>query len=144
MHRILVPVDEDEQRAERVAAAVNDVPCADEAVEVVLFNVDEGLDVPADGEGGVVEPDELFDETNYPPAVDRVEGALDDAGIAVSKRRTFGHPAEEILDVADAIDADRILMSGQPRSPAGKALLGSVTQSVVLDSTIPVTVVMSD
>ncbi|SFS89849.1 universal stress protein [Halostagnicola kamekurae] len=53
-----------------------------------------------------------------------------------------GDPAEEILDRAAAVDARYIVIGGRPRSPVGKALFGSVTQSVLLDADRPVVTVM--
>lgn len=49
-----------------------------------------------------------------------------------------GQPAEEILAHADAIDARYLVIGGRKRTPAGKALFGSVTQTVILDSQRPV------
>ena len=55
-----------------------------------------------------------------------------------------GNPAKEILERADAVDADYIVIGGRSRSPVGKALFGSVTQSVLLDADCPVVTVMAD
>jgi nucleotide-binding universal stress UspA family protein len=55
-------------------------------------------------------------------------------------RREHGDPAKLIRDISKESGVDRIVMSGRKRSPTGKALFGSVTQSVLLDSEIPVTV----
>lgn len=54
-----------------------------------------------------------------------------------------GDPAEEILDHAQKVDARYIVIGGRSRSPVGKALFGSVTQSVLLDADRPVVTVMA-
>lgn len=55
-----------------------------------------------------------------------------------------GDPAEEILDRAKEVDARYIVIGGRSRSPVGKALFGSVTQSVLLDADRPVVTVMAE
>lgn len=54
----------------------------------------------------------------------------------------IGDPAESILSVADAHDARYVVVGGKKRSPAGKALFGSVTQSVLLNAEVPTVTVM--
>lgn len=53
-----------------------------------------------------------------------------------------GEPAEEILEYADQVDARYVVIGGRSRSPVGKALFGSVTQSVLLEADRPVVAVM--
>lgn len=43
-----------------------------------------------------------------------------------------GDPADRIVDYADEQNARYIVVSGRKRSPAGKAVFGSVTQSILL------------
>ncbi|WP_135304905.1 universal stress protein [Haloarcula amylovorans] len=54
----------------------------------------------------------------------------------------IGDPAEEILKYSEEISADYIVVSGRKRSPTGKALFGSVVQSILLDANRPVVSVM--
>jgi nucleotide-binding universal stress UspA family protein len=42
------------------------------------------------------------------------------------------------------VDADLVVVGARKRTPVGKAVFGSVTQSVVLDSPVPVTVVRTE
>ena len=49
-----------------------------------------------------------------------------------------GELAEEVLDVADEIDASVIVIGLRRRSPVGKLLLGSSAQRILLDATRPV------
>lgn len=142
MYRILVPIDEDERQARAAADVVADLPGPAAEKEVVLLNVFEGFEVS--GEGESVSSEDFYDESAFPSSVTAVEDRLEAAGIPVTKRREHGDPAEEILETAAEIDAETIVMSGRKRSPAGKALFGSVTQSVLLGADRPVTVTMRE
>ncbi len=55
-----------------------------------------------------------------------------------------GHTADTILDVVARTGATLLVIGGRRRSPMGKALLGSVTQSLILDARVPVLVVKAD
>lgn len=55
-----------------------------------------------------------------------------------------GKPSSEILDYADTVNAGYVALSGRKRSPVGKALFGSVTQSVLLNADRPVLTAMYD
>lgn len=55
-----------------------------------------------------------------------------------------GDPAEEILAQAEAADARFLVIGGRKRTPAGKALFGSTTQTVILDSDRPVVTRMAE
>ncbi|MGM0604896.1 MAG: universal stress protein [Halobacteriota archaeon] len=52
-----------------------------------------------------------------------------------------GDPAEEIVGYAESIDADYVVVAGRKRSAVGKALFGSVAQSVTLATDLPVVMV---
>ena len=66
-------------------------------------------------------------------------GDVDDIRVATLGR--VGAPTEVILDVADEHDARYLVIGGRKRSPAGKAIFGSATQSVLLNATRPVVTV---
>lgn len=55
-----------------------------------------------------------------------------------------GDPTDEIMSMVDATDPEYLVIGGRKRSPTGKALFGSVTQSVILNSDHPVVTVLSD
>lgn len=62
---------------------------------------------------------------------------------SVSPIGKVGDPVEEILKLADESDATFVVIGGRKRSPTGKALFGSATQSILLESDRPVVTVMS-
>lgn len=141
MYSILIAVDPDQDNARLAAETVAEFPGTDE-ISVTVLNVQQEFDTP--DEGARVKSDDLYDEDAYPKSVDVAENILTDAGIETNRRREHGKPAQEIVSVADDLDIDQIVIGNQKRSPAGKALFGSVTQSVLLDTDLPVTVVSQD
>lgn len=142
MYEILLAVDNDESNAERAAEAVRSLPGHAEDVHVVLLNVFEEFDVT--GEGGRVSSDDLFDPDDIPESVSVAVDVLEQSGLDADVRREHGDPAEQIIALADEIDADLIALSGRKRTPAGKALFGSVVQSVLLSADREVLVAMGD
>lgn len=50
-------------------------------------------------------------------------------------------PGERLVDLAEELDADLVLVGGRSRSPAGKAVFGSTAQEVLLEAPCPVTFV---
>ncbi|ELZ15456.1 universal stress protein uspa-like protein [Haloterrigena salina JCM 13891] len=66
---------------------------------------------------------------------------FEQAGVDYTIRGEIGKAEEEIVRVAESIDADRVFVGGRNRSPTGKAVFGSVSQAVMLSSPCPVTFV---
>lgn len=66
---------------------------------------------------------------------------FEQAGVDYAIRGEIGNAEEEIVRVAESIDADRVFVGGRNRSPTGKAVFGSVSQAVMLSSPCPVTFV---
>jgi nucleotide-binding universal stress UspA family protein len=62
----------------------------------------------------------------------------------VTVQGRVGTPAEEILAEAKRADARYLVIGGRKRTPIGKAVFGSTTQSVLLDADRPVVTVMRD
>ena len=80
---------------------------------------------------------------------DEVESALADVGATDVpwKLHLDTAPedvAESLLDLAGRVGAGLLVIGARRRSPVGKFLLGSVTQTLILDADVPVLVVKSD
>lgn len=131
MHRVLMPVDENIDRGLTQATYLTDLPLNPAEVEVVIIHILEEVedDVPE----AMRSPDRV-------EAVRRVRDHLTDSGFEVHVEEVSQSPTEAIEATAASVDADQIVMGGRKRSPAGKVLFGSVTQSVLLDSDLPVVV----
>jgi nucleotide-binding universal stress UspA family protein len=70
--------------------------------------------------------------------------ALDEAGVDYDVRGRVGDHGESIVALAKNVHADRVIVGGRRRSPAGKAVFGSVAQEVMLSAPCPVTFVRAD
>lgn len=69
-----------------------------------------------------------------------VKSTLRDAGIEHDVRQLVRgmDPAEDLVNVADEVDAELIVIGLRRRSPVGKLILGSNAQRVLLDAVCPV------
>lgn len=138
MYKVLTAVGTNEERSQKIADSIASLPGVPDEIEVVLLNVFEEFDVADDM--GAANSDDLYDPENFPKSVKNARDQLEEAGINVEMRREHGDPAETICAVAREIGADSIALAGRKRSPAGKVLFGSVTQSVLLSAERPVIV----
>lgn len=140
MYRVVVAADPNVETANEAAEALTSLPCAPEDIDVTILDVFEEFEV-ADA-GGRVRSEDVFDPTNFSDGAVAVTKTLDRFDPVI--RAEHGDPADRILSVARDLDADLIVMSGRKRSPTGKAVFGSVVQSVLLNTDRPVLVAMED
>ncbi|WP_134668463.1 universal stress protein [Halorussus marinus] len=126
MYRVLAAIGDDEERAIEQARAIADLPRDPAAMAVTLFH-----DFTDNTEGASV---------HQVAAVRRAAEHLEDAGIEIEYAESSGPAAEEILEAAADLDADLVSLAPRGRTPAGKALFGSVTQQVLLETDRPVLV----
>lgn len=75
---------------------------------------------------------------------DLVERAAPEPGTTFETVARVGDPATEIVRYADEIGARYVVIAGEQRSPTGKALFGSVGQTVLLQARTPVVNVPTD
>jgi len=124
MYRVLLGIDTNERRARAQAEAVAALPAAEDAVEALVMHVfqenPEGASVSQVG------------------AVRRVVELFEDAGIDHELLEESGDPAAELIEAARRHEVDAICVAGRKRTPAGKAIFGSTTQSVILETDRPV------
>lgn len=126
MYHVLLGVDDDEELAEEIADAITDLPGEPEDVFVSVFH-------------SFVENPSGASATQVGP-VRRATERLEEAGYEHEVLEGSGDPAEAILQTARDEDIDAIAIGGRSRSPAGKALFGSVAQTVILNADRPVVV----
>lgn len=138
MYRVLVPVDDDVDRALAQARYVTNLPDAGESVQALLLFVFTGdtEELPEDIQ--------QFKSASRVQSVRRAQEHLEDGDVDVQVRDDSGDTTEDILNEAEGHDVDAIVLGGRKRSPAGKAIFGSVTQSVILNTDRPVVVTGSN
>jgi nucleotide-binding universal stress UspA family protein len=126
MYEVLLGLDDNDERAIAQARTVSNLPHAADTVRATM------LHVFTDNPGGA--------SVTQVGSVRRAREHLEDAGVEVAFAEESGDPADRILGVARDRDVDMIAVAGRRRSPTGKAVFGSVTQSVVLEADRPVVV----
>lgn len=126
MYEVVLALDRDEGRAVAQAEAVAALPEAGESVRTTVFH-----DFGANPNAASV---------HQLASVRRAKTVLREAGVAVALAESSGDPAAEILAVAEERDADLVCLAGRKRSPAHKAVFGSVSEDVIRQTDRPVLV----
>ncbi len=78
--------------------------------------------------------------------MERIRERLTEAGIEHEVRQLVRgfEPAEDLISIADTVDAELIVIGLRRRSPVGKLILGSNAQRILLDAKCPVLAVKAD
>ncbi|QIB73508.1 universal stress protein [Halogeometricum borinquense] len=126
MYHVVIGIDDEETHAHRCVEAVVNLPGDPDEKKVTLIH--SFIDNPSGASATQVH------------SVREAGEMLEEHGIEYTVEESSGDPANAIVSVGDETDADLIVVGGRKRSPAGKALFGSVTQSVILGATRPVMV----
>lgn len=144
MYTVLVPVDGDDDRVDAQLEAVRELAGGDRAVAANILYAREELDFSAedvdDVAVGTLE-EGLTDLEELPPTVSRIAAELREAGVETDVHAATGRPEAAIIDAAERFDADLLVLGARRRSPVGKAVFGSVAQSVLLETDRPAMVV---
>lgn len=138
---ILCAVDDDQFSDEVVATAADLADAYDDELAVLHVMTEERFDARAEDRPEYYVDDGVTDAANE--AREIATRTLEDSDRVVPKGRV-GAPAAEIIDAADRIDPRYLVLGGRKRSAVGKALFGSITQSVLLEVETPTVTVMHD
>jgi nucleotide-binding universal stress UspA family protein len=90
-----------------------------------------------------------FDEhasTKAEADMDAVRARLEASGVEFDLRQLVRgfEPAEDLISIAEANDAELLVIGLRRRSPVGKLILGSNAQRILLDAHCPVLAVKAD
>jgi nucleotide-binding universal stress UspA family protein len=147
LERVLVAVGpSDDDRIGPLAATTTDIaaPAGASVTLAHVFTDAEYGDARAKlgGEpGDEVTPDAV---ARRHATIRELADALDDAGVDYQIAGRVGNHGDQIVGLADEVDADLAVVGGRQRSPTGKAVFGSTAQTVLLSAPCPVTFVRSD
>jgi nucleotide-binding universal stress UspA family protein len=130
MYHVLVPVDENGQRAARQAEYLSSRPGDPAATRATVLHVHPGEDPPDSGGDG------------FGAVASAVEAAerLEDAGLAVERVVTTGRVTDEVLAVARDRNVDEIVVGGRERPGTAIGLVGSTSKDILQSTERPVVV----
>ena len=138
--RILVPIDGSEQSKEALEHVLTEFPGGD----ITVINVIDPIDVGYTSTVGMPGYSEEWYEESKESAEALFETAqetADEYGVTLSTTTELGRPSQTIVEYAEENDFDQIVMGSHGRSGVSRILLGSVAETVVRRSPMPVTVV---
>ena len=137
-NRILIPTDGSDAVAPAVETAL-DIAETYDATLHVLFIVDPPSSISGAGDGftGI---DNLLDELEEEGhrATDAIANLAEDSDIETTAVVRRGNPKDDILTYATENDIDLIVMGTHGRTGVKRALLGSVTETIVRHAEVPV------
>ena len=143
--RILLSTDGTVASAEAESHALA-LAAAHDAALHVLYVVDEDVVTAYSG-------DEYVDEAEGPEhgleehgeeTLSELRSRASETGVEIEAAMQHGHPAETIVEYADEVDADVLVLGTKRRPDEYRALLGSVTDRVLRLTTRPATVVKTE
>lgn len=135
--RVLVAMTRSEESRKAVEYAVSTFP---EAEITVLHVINPNTYY---GDEGQLSYEHVVEEGEE-RAAELFETATETAeryGVRISTKTATGNAQHEILDYAEDLDVDQIVMGSRGRSGVSRVLLGSVAEAVTRRSPVPVTVV---
>jgi nucleotide-binding universal stress UspA family protein len=138
--RLLVPVDGSDPADAALSYALEEYPDA----EITVLTV---IDPTEMGYGSMEAAPSTFDRLQQ-AAEDRAERVLEDATSMaaahdrdVTTETVLGVPSREIVEWVEEHDVDGVIVGSHGRQGVTRVLLGSVAETVVRRSPVPVTVV---
>lgn len=133
MPRVLVPVDGSEESEDALRYAFGLFPDA----EIHVLNVIQVTEFPAEAGASPVQLAEEY----AADVIDTMEEIASTNDREILTHRTHGNASKCINSYVEDHDIDHIVLGSKGRSGLSRVLLGSVAESVMRRSTVPVTVV---
>ncbi|MFD1514494.1 universal stress protein [Halomarina rubra] len=138
--RFVVPTDGSDRARHAFSYVVEMFPNPDVTALHVVDPVEAGYGGQTDDPGHASDWRDT-EGTNADGTFEVIRDLAAEAEVTLSTRVVEGQPAEAIVAFAEEGEFDGIVMGSQGRSGVSRVLLGSVAESVVGNSSIPVTVV---
>jgi nucleotide-binding universal stress UspA family protein len=137
MRFVLVPIDGSQQAEDALDHAVSEHPDA----EIVLLHVIDPIDSGYDAESVMPGYSAEWYSSREETAKTLFETAHERTGRAFETDIEVGRPARVIVEYIQRNDIDHVVIGSHGRSGVARVLLGSVAETVVRRSPVPVTVV---
>lgn len=138
--RVLLPVDGSDQAHDAAELAFELFPDGTLVLIHVINPADAGFSaeatIPSFPEGWYEQEKERAESV-----FEEIEGLAADHGVDTEHVVELGRPARTVVSYAEAEDIDHVVMGSHGRKGVSRILLGSVAESVVRRSPVPVTVV---
>jgi nucleotide-binding universal stress UspA family protein len=136
---IIAAVDQSDRTAKAIAEAERLSTAFDDTVHVVHALTKSDM-VKMEGVHATRPDVQISDEEVRETATDVASSAVAEFDISAEAVGLMGDPKTRIVEYAAEQDARYIVVAGRKRSPAGKTVFGSVTQSIILNSECPTVV----
>ncbi|MFB6157394.1 MAG: universal stress protein [Haloferacaceae archaeon] len=133
---IVAAVDGDTEQ-DRVASVAADLASAyDDDLVVVHVLTEKRFQERREADPDYTAEEGTEDAENVAETV--TEATLDGVDVDVTYRGRIGNVVDHVIEETERYDARYLVVGGRTRSPVGKAVFGSATQSLLLESDRPV------
>lgn len=140
---IVVAIDRDRSESELVTEGAKLADAFDEELQVVhamTRDTFRSLEEQSVAETGKTVSIDDVREMAREVAAD----AIDEADVEATAVGLIGDPEDTIAQYAEKENASYLVVGGRKRSAVGKAIFGSATQAIILNSDVPVVTVIRD
>lgn len=140
MKKILVPIEKNSEEKSTIDEAVKIAEKFDSTI--TLFNVDNSKELLRDiDSGGFIDEDKLYEKFKDTTFLDEVKMMYRNKVITTETKVAEGDPASAILDEAEKVDYDLVIMKTHTMKERKRFMLGSVTNKVVHHINVPIMII---